>query len=79
MQTWFLNAGEFFQLFHNFVFVPRQNAPYIKLKLVCPIPLSANNFEHHMPCRPCRTHEAIFLEDRVLPSFSKLVCHIIYY
>ena len=45
-----------------------------KLKISMSYPPSANNFEHPMPCRPCRTLEASFLEDLVPPS--KLVCHI---
>ena len=46
----------------------------MKLKISMSYPPSGNNFEHYMPCKPCRTLEASFLEDLVPPS--KLVCHI---
>ena len=61
--------GDFFELFHNFVSVL-----LMKLKIRMSYPPSANNFERLMPCRPCRTIEASFLEDLVPPSV--LVCHI---
>ena len=67
--------ADFCRLILNFYITlyPYQKAP-VKLKSSMSYPPSANNFEHPMPCRPCRTHEASFLEDLVPPS--KLVCHI---
>ena len=63
----------FFDFSVTLYLYPPIKKPLMKLKISMSYPPSANNLEHPMPCRPCRTPEASFFRK---PCSTFKICHI---